>query len=63
MNSVVTIKRWFVDVAEYFQSRTTNGIVEKINNKLKLLKGCGSGFTNFNIFQIPACLFWHNANI
>ena len=62
-NSVATIKRQFSEVAGYFESRTTNGRLEGINKKLKLLKGCGLGFTNFNNFQIRALLFWYNANI
>ena len=36
--SVTTIKRWFAEIVGYFESRITNGIVEGINNKLKLLK-------------------------
>ena len=39
-NSVSTIRRWFAEVMGYFEKRTTNGIVEGINNKLKLLKRC-----------------------
>ena len=62
-NTVAPIKRWFPEVAGYFESRTTNGIVEGINNKLKLLKPCGFGFTNFNNFKIRAWRFWHYANI
>ncbi len=62
-NSVAIIKRGFAEVAGYFESRTTNGRVEGINNKSKLLKGCGLGYIKFNNFQIRAWLFWHNANI
>jgi transposase len=47
----------------YFEKRTTNEIVEGINNKLKLLKRCGFGFRNFNNFKIRALLFWHYPNI
>ena len=36
--SVRTIKRWLAEIVGYFEQRTTNGIVEGINNKLKLLK-------------------------
>ena len=57
--SVATIKRWFAEIVGYFERRTTNGIVEGINNKLKLLKRCGFGFRNFNNFEIRALLFWH----
>ena len=62
-NSVATIKRWLAEVVRYFERRTTNGIVEGINNKLKLLKRCGFGFRNFNNFKIRALLFWHYPNI
>jgi hypothetical protein len=31
----------------YFDSKTTNGPVEGINNKLKLIKRLGFGFSNF----------------
>jgi len=47
----------------YFEKRRTNGIVEVINNKLKLLKRCGFGFRNFNNFKIGALLFGHYPNI
>ena len=57
--SVPTIKRWFSEIVGYFEQRTTNGIVEGINNKLKLLKRSGFGFTNFNNFETRALLFWH----
>jgi transposase len=62
-NSVATIRRWFAEVVGYFEKRTTNGIVEGINNKLKLLKRCGLGFRNFNNFKIRALLFCHYPNI
>ncbi|MEG3960185.1 transposase [Microcoleus sp. herbarium2] len=62
-NSVATIKRRLAEVVGYFERRTTNGIVEGINNKLKLLKRCGWGFRNFNNFKIGALLFWHYPHI
>jgi transposase len=43
----------------YFESRTTNGIVEGINTKLKLLKRCGFGLRNLINFEIRALLLWH----
>jgi transposase len=57
--SVSSIKRWFSEVVGYFEQRTTNAIVEGINNKLKLLKRSGFGFRNFNNFETRALLFWH----
>ncbi|MDB9514412.1 transposase [Kamptonema animale CS-326] len=57
--SVNTIKRWFAEVVGYFEQRTNNGIVEGINNKLKLLKHSGFGFRNSKNFEMRALLFWH----
>ena len=57
--SVTTIKRWLAEIVGYFERRTTNGIVEGINNKLKLLKRSGFGFRSFNNFEIRALLLWH----
>jgi transposase len=39
-----TIKRWIDEVTSYFELRITNGVVEGINNKLKLIKRLGYGF-------------------
>ncbi len=62
--SVNTIKRWFGEVAGYFERKTTNGVVEGINNKLKLIKRSGFGFKNFRNFEIRALLSWHyNVNL
>ncbi len=57
--SVQTIKRWFGEIVGYFERRTTNGVVEGINNKLKLIKRNGFGFRNFFNFEIRALLSWH----
>lgn len=61
--SVKTIQRWLGEIVGYFEQRTTNGIVEGINNKLNLLKRCGFGFRNFHNFHIRALLLWHFPNI
>ena len=62
--SVKTIKRWFGEIAGYFERKTTNGVVEGINNKLKLIKRNGFGFRNFRNFEIRALLSWHyNINL
>jgi transposase len=57
--SVNTIKRWFGEVAGYFDNKTTNGVVEGINNKLKLIKRSGFGFKDFRNFEVRALLSWH----
>jgi transposase len=56
---VKTIKRWLPQIVGYFEQGTTNGVVEGINNKLKVLKRCGFGFRNFKNFEIRALLCWH----
>ena len=56
---VESIKRWLGEIGGYFEERTTNGIVEGINTKLKLFKRCGFGFRNLINFEIRALLFWH----
>ena len=61
-NSVPTIKRWFGEIVGYFERRTTNGRVKRINKKLKLLKRCGLGFRNFNNFEVRALISWHFSN-
>lgn len=57
--SIKTIVRWFGEVVGYFDGRTTNGTVEGINNKLKLIKRLGYGFRNFNNFRLRSLLNWY----
>lgn len=57
--SVGTICRWFREVTAYFDHRTTSGVVEGINNKLKLIKRSGYGFRNFDNFQLRCLICWH----
>ena len=57
--SYKTIIRWFAEIIAYFDRRTTNGIVEGINNKIKLIKRSGYGFRNFENFQMRCLLNWH----
>ena len=59
--SVDTICRWFGEVTEDFEHRTTSGAVEGINNKLKLIKRSGYGFRNFDNFQLRCLIGWHLA--
>lgn len=59
--SVRTICRWFGEVTAYFDNRTTSGVVEGINNKLKLIKRSGYGFRNFDNFQLRCLICWHLA--
>jgi transposase len=57
--SCQTIWRWLDEIIAYFDNRTTNGVVEGINNKLKLIKRSGYGFRNFENFRIRCLLQWH----
>jgi len=43
----------------YFEQRTTQVIVEGINNQLKLLKRCRFGFIKFINFEMRSLIFWH----
>jgi transposase len=54
-----TILRWLDEVISYFDHRTTNGVVEGINNKIKLIKRAAYGFRNFENFQARCWLHWH----
>lgn len=56
--SVKTIIRWFSEVVGYFESGTTQGKVEGINNRLKLIKRKGYGFRNFDNFRLRSLLNW-----
>jgi transposase len=53
-----TIKNWIGEIISYFDNRTTNGILEGINNKLKLIKRTAYGFRNFNNFRTRVFLDW-----
>ncbi|BAZ37775.1 transposase [Calothrix sp. NIES-4101] len=57
--SLGTIVRWFGEIVGYFDGRTTSGVVEGINNKLKLIKRLGYGFRNFSNFRLRSLLNWH----
>jgi transposase len=51
-----TIVRWIGEIISYFDERITNGVVEGINNKLKLIKRSAYGFRNFQNFRIRVSL-------
>ena len=57
-----TIKRWIGEIIAYFDERTTQGVVEGINNRLKLIKRRAYGFRNFENFQLRSFLTWHFAS-
>ena len=47
-----TLNNWKTEILNYFISKTTNGFVEGLNNKIKLLKRIGFGFTNIEHFSM-----------
>ena len=57
-----TIRRWIGEIIAYFDNRTTQGAVEGINNKLKLIKRRAYGFRNFDNFKLRSFLIWHFAS-
>ena len=57
-----TIKRWIGEIIAYFDEGTTQGIVEGINNKLKLIKRRAFGLRNFDNFQLRSLLTWNFAS-
>ncbi len=61
-DSYGTVVRWLDEIIAYFDNRTTSGVVEGINNKLKLIKRSGYGFTNFENFRVRCLLNWHFNN-
>jgi len=53
-----TIIRWLYEIIAYFDYKTTSGVVEGINNKLKLIKRSAYGFRNFENFRFRCLLTW-----
>jgi len=47
-----TLSSWMDKIANYFHQRTTSGMVEGINNKIKLIKRRAFGFRNFGNFRL-----------
>jgi transposase len=56
-----TIRRWIGEIIPYFDHRTSQGVVEGINNKIKLIKRRAFGFRNFDNFRIRCFVNWHFA--
>ena len=57
-----TIRRWLGEIIAYFDRRTSQGVVEGINNKIKLIKRRAYGFRNFDNSRIRSFLNWHFAS-
>jgi len=47
-----TLLSWLDNITNYFRHRTTSGMVEGINNKVKLIKRRAFGFRNFENFRL-----------
>ena len=58
-DSIGTLNRWFSEITAYFETRTTSGAVEGLNNRLKLIKRLGYGFRNFENFRLRCLMCWH----
>lgn len=48
---VRTLRNWWQPILNYFRERTNSGPVEGTNNKIKLIKRVGYGYTNFRHFR------------
>ncbi len=51
--------RWLGEILPSFEHRTTSGVVEDINNRLKLIKPSGYGVRNFERFKLRGLISWH----
>ena len=58
--SASTIKNHFEGICNYFFNRTTSGVMEGINNRIKLIMRQGYGFSNFKNFRsrLFACFLY-----
>ncbi len=54
-----TINKYIQEICHYFVGRTTSGVMEGLNNKIKLILRQSYGFKDFNTMRekIIACLF------
>ena len=58
IESSQTIQNHLDGICNYFKNRTTSGVMEGINNRIKLIMRQGYGFSNFDNFRsrVLACL-------
>jgi transposase len=58
-NAAATLKSHLEEICNYFQNRTTSGVTEGINTKIKLIIRQSYGFKNFDLMKekLLACLF------
>jgi len=50
-----TIRQHLEGICHYFMNRTTSGVMEGINNKIKLIKRQGYGFVTLKTFDYTRC--------
>lgn len=50
-DAIITIRNHLNGICNYFINRTTSGVMEGINNRIKLIKRQAYGFTNFDNFR------------
>lgn len=53
-----TVLRWFPEIVNDFENRTSNGVVEGINNKLKVIKKSAYGLPKLENFRLRSLLNW-----
>lgn len=53
-----TFGRWLEPILNYFRKGTSNGVVEGINNKVKVIKRLAYGFRNFGNFRLRVLAAW-----
>lgn len=49
---VTTLRNWWEPILNYFNQHITSGLVEGLNNKVKLIKRRAYGFRNFEHFRL-----------
>lgn len=50
-DAITTIRNHLDGICNYFINRTTSGVMEGINNRIKLIKRQAYGFVNFDNFR------------
>jgi transposase len=57
--TAATLERHIQEICHYFINRTTSGVIEGLNNKIKLILRQSYGFKNFDLMRekLLACLF------
>jgi transposase len=51
-SSASMIQKHLLGICNYFENHTTNGLIEGMNTKIKLIKRMSYGFTNFEHLRL-----------